>query len=172
MLLKKSAGLIAYGGIAAALGLLLLYGAFLLPTGKAVPAAISSLIPLVFLKDRKVAAGFSAFAATALLAVLLIPDLRYGLFYTLVAGAYPFVRHACEHFPERWQVFLAELLFGEAALALLFVLFRFVFALTLPETPWWILALAAQVCIPAAIFLYEWAARLSVSWMERLRLKI
>lgn len=170
MLLKKSKALeVAYGGVAAALSVLLLYLASLLPTGRVALFTICALIPQIFLRKRKIAVVLCMFLAVSFLTCILLPDIRYGLMYTIFIGLYPFVRYACELLPKRWQAFAGKMLFCEFSCGFLFFLLFCLISQSEMPLPWWKIALLAQPCIVIMIILYEWFVRILTAWMKRIR---
>lgn len=172
MLLKKPKAFeIAYGGIAAALSVLALYLASLLPTGRIALFVICALIPQFFLKRRRVAVALCMFFAVSFLTFVLLPDVRYGVIYTIFVGLYPLVRYACELLPKRWQAFAGKVLFCEISCGVLFFLLFYLIKASEMPALWWEILLLAQPCIVIMIILYEWLVKILAAWIKRIRIK-
>ena len=122
--LSKSASRVATGGVFAALSLLLLYGATLLPSGRIGMVAVAGLVPAAAVISGGVGAGFLCYGATALLGLLLLPDKGCALLYALFFGLFPMVKYAVE----RLRKLPVELMLKLAFFNLILVIFLFVFS--------------------------------------------
>ena len=129
---SRSASRVATGGVFAALSLLLLYGATLLPSGRIGLVAVAGLVPAAAVISGGVAAGFLCYGATALLGLFLVPDKGCALLYALFFGLYPMVKYAVERLRKLPVELLLKLLFFN--LILVIVLFGFS-ALLFPLLP-------------------------------------
>ena len=129
---SQSAGRVATGGIFAALSLLLLYGATLLPSGRIGMVAVAGLVPAAAVIAGGLATGFLCYGATALLGLLLLPDKGCALLYALFFGLYPMVKYLIE----RLRKLPIEILLKLAFFNLILVIFLFGFsALLFPLLP-------------------------------------
>lgn len=130
--ISKSASRVATGGVFAALSLLLLYGATLLPSGRIGMVAVAGLVPAAGVISGGLGAGFLCYGATALLGLLLLPDKGCALLYALFFGLYPMVKYAVE----RLRKLPVELLLKLVFFNLILVIFLFGFsALLFPLLP-------------------------------------
>ena len=105
-------------GVLGALGLTLLALGSVLPlaTYAAPMLAALALIPLV--QDTPPRCAWLTWAATALLALMLLPDRELALVYTLVLGPYPMLKKRLDKLPGRLLRLAAKLAaFNAAALA-------------------------------------------------------
>lgn len=129
---SKSASRVALGGVLAALSLLLLYGATLIPSGRIGVVAVAGLVPAAGVISGGLSAGFLCYGATALLGLLLLPDKGCALLYTLFFGLYPMLKYVIE----RLRKLPVELLLKLAFFNLILVIFLFGFsALLFPLLP-------------------------------------
>lgn len=115
---------VAYGGVLTAFSLILLLLASIVPAsgwGLCIAAGTLPSIPLVRGQAR---VGLIIYAATALLAFLIVPGKRYVVAYTLLFGIYPMIKHAIERIrvlPLEW---VCKLLYAGALGLLVLGLFR------------------------------------------------
>lgn len=129
---SRRASRAALGGVLAALSLLLLYVAALLPSGRIGMVAVAGLVPAVGVISGGLGTGFLCYAATALLGLLLVPDKGCALLYALFFGLYPMVKNAIE----RLHRLPAELVLKLVFFNLILVIFLFAFsALLFPLLP-------------------------------------
>lgn len=103
--------------------------------------------------------------------VCLLPDVRYGVIYTIFVGLYPLVRYACELLPKRWQAFAGKVLFCEISCGVLFFLLFYLIKASEMPALWWEILLLAQPCIVIMIILYEWLVKILAAWIKRIRIK-
>ena len=129
---SRSAARVATGGVLAALSLLLLYCATLLPSGRIGMVAVAGLVPAVGVISGGLGTGFLCYAATAVLGLLLVPDKGCALVYALFLGLYPMVKYLVE----RLRRLPIELLLKLVFFNLILVIFLFGFsALLFPLLP-------------------------------------
>jgi len=93
---SKKASRVALGGVLAALSLLLLYLASMMPSGKIGMVAVAGLVPAAAVVSGGVATGFLCYAAAGLLGILLIPDKGCALLYIVFLGLYPVLKSLIE----------------------------------------------------------------------------
>ena len=86
----------AWGGVLAALSLLLLYLATMLPSGRIGMVAVAGLVPAVGVISGGLATGFLSYGAAGLLGLLLLPDKGSALLYVLFFGLYPMIKYLIE----------------------------------------------------------------------------
>ncbi len=104
---SKRALAVALGGSLAALSLLLLYLATLMPSGRVGLVAVAGLVPAVGVISGGLSCGFLCYGATGLLALLLLPDKGCALLYALFFGLYPMVKYAIERLRKLpWELLL------------------------------------------------------------------
>ncbi len=121
---------VAFGGLLAAAAFVLLMIGAVSPTAKLAIAAVAGVLfmPVVMHSGR--GAALLAFAATALLALLLLPNKSCGLYFAALLGWYPIAKNLFESSKNRVVEWTAKLLAANAALAVAVLFFQ---ALALPE---------------------------------------
>ena len=130
---SKSASRTALGGVLAALSLLLLYLATLLPSGRIGMVAVAGLVPAAGVVSGGLAAGFLCYGAAGLLGLLLLPDKGCALLYAIFFGLYPMVKSAVERLRKLPLELLLKLAFFNAVLAILLFGFSSLLFPMLPE---------------------------------------
>lgn len=130
---NKSAFRVALGGVLAALSLLLLYLATMMPSGRIGMVAVAGLVPAAGVVSGGVAAGFLSYGAAGLLGLLLLPDKGCAVLYLIFFGLYPLVKSMIERLRKLPLELLLKLVFFNLVLAvLLFGFSAFLFPM-LPE---------------------------------------
>lgn len=130
---SKSASRVALGGVLAALSLLLLYLAAVMPSGRIGMVAIAGLVPAAGVVSGGLFTGFLSYGAAAVLAFLLLPDKGCALLYVIFFGLYPMVKSLIERLRKLPLELLLKLVFFNIVLAiLLFGFSAFLFPM-LPE---------------------------------------
>lgn len=99
----------AFPALLGALSLAVLYGAALVPSGKAGLAAVAGLGPCAATASIGMAAGFLCWGGVSLLALLLLPDKLCALLFAAFFGLYPMVKALAERLKKvgEWLVKLA-----------------------------------------------------------------
>lgn len=131
--MKDSASRVALGGVFAALSLLLLYGATLMPSGRIGMVAVAGLVPAAGVISGGLATGFLCYGATAVLGLLLLPDKGCALLYAVFFGLYPMVKYAIERLRRLPPEVLLKLVFFNAVLAVFLFGFSALLFPLLPE---------------------------------------
>ena len=128
----KSAPRVALGGVLAALSLLLLYLAVLMPSGRIGMIAVAGLVPAAAVVSGGLPTGFLCYGAAGLLGLLLLPDKACGVLYLVFFGLYPMIKSLAERLRKRPFELLLKLLFFNAVLAVLLFVFSALFVPMLP----------------------------------------
>lgn len=129
---SKGASRVAWGGVLAALSLLLLYLATMLPSGRIGMVAVAGLVPAVGVISGGLATGFLSYGAAGLLGLLLLPDKGSALLYVLFFGLYPMIKYLIE----RLRKLPLELVLKLVFFNLILIVFLFGFsALLFPMLP-------------------------------------
>ena len=124
--MKKQTGRLAFGGVMAALSLVILLLSGVLPTAEIALPALAGfvLIPVVVELGKK--AALTVYAAVSLLALLLVPSWEPKLLYLAFFGYYPILKAVLEGRLPRWVEWVCKLaVFNIAAVAAYWVLLRF-----------------------------------------------
>lgn len=130
---NKNASRVALGGVLAALSLLLLYVAAIMPSGRIGMVAVAGLVPAAGVVSGGLAAGFLCYAATGLLGLLLLPDKACAVLYLIFFGLYPIVKSAIERLRKLPVELLLKLAFFNLVLAVLLFGFSAFLLPMLPE---------------------------------------
>ena len=119
----------------AASGLAFLWLASLIPSGRLGMTAVAGLFPMAALLVSGRNAGFLCWGASGLLSLILLPDKGISILYLVFFGLYPVVKERIEALrmlPIEWGL---KLIYFNAALTLIWTVFR---ALFLPSLPAWL----------------------------------
>ena len=130
---SKGVSRTALGGVLAALSLLLLYLATLMPSGRIGMVAVAGLVPAAGVVSGGLAAGFLCYGAAGLLGLLLLPDKGCALLYAIFFGLYPMVKSAIERVRKLPLELLLKLAFFNAVLSILLFGFSSLLFPFLPE---------------------------------------
>lgn len=122
---------VALGAVLTALALLFLCGAFLLPTARIGLIAAAGLFPAAALISGGAATGFLTYAATGILALLMLPDKGCAVIFLLCFGAYPLLKHYIEQMRKLPAEWLLKLVVCEGMLSLFWFVLRGMFLQTL-----------------------------------------
>lgn len=96
MMGRRKTQSLALSGILAAAGFVILLLGCSLPNGKLAVGAIASLCVAIDLMAAGYAGGLGCYAATALLALLLLPAKEVSVFYAALFGPYAIIKLWCE----------------------------------------------------------------------------
>ena len=158
-----SAKSVAQGGMFAALSLVLLLGSSLFPTLDYTLPAVAGLVPALLLIRGEKRAAVLVYAATSLLALLLLPRRDVALFYSLMFGHYPLTKSALERIPRRALEYAAKFAVCAVCMGATAAIMVFVMGLPLPEYSVWIWGAAGIV----VFFLYDLGLSRLLDWLWR-----
>ena len=130
---SRGASRVALGGVLAALSLLLLFSATLLPTGRIGMVAVAGLVPAAGVISGGLATGFLCYGAAGLLGLLLLPDKGCALLYVILFGLYPMVKSAIERLRRLPLELLLKLAFFNVVLTIVWFGFSTLLFPLLPE---------------------------------------
>ncbi len=116
---NKKAFHVALGGVLAALSLLLLYLATMMPSGRIGMVAVAGLIPAAGVVSGGLATGFLSYGAAGILAFLLLPDKGCALLYAIFFGLYPMIKSLIERLGKLPLEYILKLAFFNVVLAIL-----------------------------------------------------
>jgi len=158
---RKLARQAAFGGILAALAVLCLYLAATLPTLRLFCYGLSSVFIAVLIIETRVAAGWLFFAATALLALLLVPNKLRLLPYLTILGHYGIWKYHIEsRFDRPAQIILKLIVLNAGVLATYYLAITLFMADFLIKLNWGLLVIALQ----GLLLLYDYTFTLFVSF--------
>lgn len=144
----------ALAAVLAALSVALLYAGSVLPTGRLALVAFASLLPAAAVIEGSVALGALVYLASALLALLLLPDKTCAVAYALVLGWYGPVKSLIERIGRLWLEWLVKLALFGAVAAVFYFAFGAMFASILPLSRLPLRVLIVPVLL-AAFVLYD-----------------
>ncbi len=151
---KTAIRVLTLGAILTALGVVLIYLGSVMPTMRLSLLAVAGVLPCVIVLTGGVGHGFVTYGATALLAVLVVPDKTAVLVYALLFGHYPMFKSLAERTGKRPLEWLIKLGVFNAALTAMVILARTVMSELFTED-WavWLIYLAGNVIF----LLYDFA---------------
>lgn len=129
-----------------ALGEVVLYLSSIMPTMSLALAAIAGILPTAIVLMSGIPAGFTVYAATAALALLIVPDKGTAAAYALLFGHYPVVKSIAERMHSRIAEWAIKLGVCNTVLAVsIFAAAKLVFAFPLEGWMKWLALLAGNV---------------------------
>lgn len=160
---------IALGGVLAAFTVLSLYISAILPANKFFFFGLSSVFIAVVLVETGVKNGWVFYAATTLLALLVLPDKLHVIPYALFFGIYGIVKYYAEKVKKFVVEFIIKLFYFNLTIIPSFLLAGRATGLPASERfPWWILLAAAN----AAFLVYDYAFTVFIRfYFKRLKTK-
>ncbi len=143
---------IALNGILGALAVICLVLAAILPTNRLSLYALSSFFVAVSIIESGVKAGWIFYAATCLLALIVVPYKLGIIPYVIFFGMYGIVKYYIEKLDKIVVEYILKFAFFDicVGIAALTIIEVFGFSLAV-ELPWWLLIIALQV----VFFLYD-----------------
>lgn len=145
---KSAAAKVAYPAILSALALVLVYVGSVAPSGSWGIVAAAGLLPAAAVISVGLKAGFLCWAATAILAFLLVPDKFCVLLFGALFGLYPMVKSLIEQLRKKPLEYVLKLVFFNAAFTAVYLVMSAAVAASLPQvlgSSVWVLYLAANV---------------------------
>ncbi len=118
---------ITSSAICLALSVIFLYGAAVLSTGKLAALGLASLLCGICVSMHGVRYGVALYVGTSLLALLLLPNKMFALFYVLFAGYYPIVKLYIEKLNKLPAEWILKFLFFNLTLSLIYIVAKIFF---------------------------------------------
>jgi hypothetical protein len=129
---SKGAALISLDAVLTAFGLIGLYGASVAPSGMLGLTAAAGLLPAAAVVSGGISAGVFCYAATGLLALILVPDKGCAILYLSFFGLYPLFKHWVEKLKKLPLEWLCKLAAFNAVLAVYWLTFKTLLLSQLP----------------------------------------
>lgn len=126
-------GFTALGGVMAAGSLAFLWAAALAPSGRMGLTAVAGLFPMVSVLAAGRSAGYLCWAASGLLALILLPDKGIAALYLIFLGLYPVVKERIEAIRRPAAEWVLKLVCFDLALTFFWTVFRGMFLSGLPD---------------------------------------
>lgn len=102
---------VAFGGIIAALSLVLMLLTGILPIGTYALPAIAGILLTAIVVEFGIPWAIGVYAGVSVLSFLLASDKEAALYYTLILGIYPILKSLFERIKVKWLCFAVKLLF-------------------------------------------------------------
>lgn len=145
---KGAAAKVAYPAILSALALILVYTGSIAPSGNWGIVAAAGLLPAAAVISVGLKAGFLCWAATAILAFLLVPDKFCVLLFGALFGLYPMVKSLIERLRKKTLEYILKLVFFNTAFTAIYLIMAAAVAASLPQvlgSSVWVLYLTANI---------------------------
>lgn len=142
--MNKRTRLLAESAMLTALSTVLLYLSGIMPTLKLALAAIAGLLPAAVVIRYGAKDGFLTYAATVLLAVLLLPGKSGTVFYAFLFGHYPMVKSYIERLRKPVLEWALKLAVFNACLLATALLFSAAFESVIPGAYVWAVFIAGS----------------------------
>ena len=119
--MKKSTQ-VALGGLSSALCLLLMFMTGLIPFSSYIFPALAGIVLISVREENGLKTALLVYAATSLLALLIVPDREAVMMYIMLLGYYPLAKPWIERVPRVFSIVLKLLLFNAVVVAFYYVM--------------------------------------------------
>ena len=145
--MRRKTKVLSTGALLTALSLVVMAMTGVLPTMQYTLVAIAGLLPAIMVIRHGLGAGWYVYAATSILAAILLPDKEAAMLYILLFGHYPMLKSLIERLRTRWIQWAAKLGLCNVLVTAALLLARLLFAqgLDLQELPVGVLFLLVNV---------------------------
>ena len=154
---KRTAHRVSLTAMFAAMSLLFLYLASVLPTMRVAMFFLSSIFVMGLVLEEEIGLAFLMFGAVSLLSLLLMPNILRVVPYVLFFGHYGIGKYFIEtNIKDKVIRYVAKLLYFNVAVALIYFLARKVFVQDLVDTgiAVWLLIILAEIAFVVYDFLF------------------
>ncbi len=167
---SRKASKIALSGILGALAVICLFFASILPTSRLSLYALSSFFICIVIIENGIKAGWFFYAATTLLAVILVPDKLSIIPYAIFFGAYGAVKYYIEKINRLLIEYIVKYIFFNICLAAAVLFIWQIFAASVKiNLPWWILIVVLEI----VFFIYDYVYSMVIAYYrDNLRKKL
>jgi len=141
---------ITFSAICLALTVIFLYAASALSTGRLAALGLASLLCGICVSRFGVRYGIALYVSASLLALLLLPNKMFALFYVLFAGYYPIIKLFIERLRRLWAEWILKILFFNLMLVLLYLVVKLFFMPVLSSA---LALLILQYLVPGILIL-------------------
>lgn len=143
--------------------MLILFLASIIPGFELTVLAISGVLVMIIVNEVNLKGGLAFYVATALLAILIIPNKSIMLIYVLVFGPYSVIKGCIEKYfiDHRVLEYVLKILSFNLLLGAGIMIFKegFLSGVSLPGFTWWVLLLGAQVMLILYDFILTYVVR-------------
>jgi len=161
---------ITFSAICLALTVIFLYAASALSTGRLAALGLASLLCGICVSRFGVRYGIALYVSASLLALLLLPNKMFALFYVLFAGYYPIIKLFIERLRRLWAEWILKILFFNLMLVLLYLVVKLFFMPVLSSA---LALLILQYLGPAILILqvvfiiYDWMLSYMIGYYDQ-----
>ncbi len=161
---------ITFSAICLALTVIFLYAASALSTGRLAALGLASLLCGICVSRFGVRYGIALYVSASLLALLLLPNKMFALFYVLFAGYYPIIKLFIERLRRLWAEWILKILFFNLMLVLLYLVVKLFF---MPVFSSALALLILQYLGPAILILqvvfiiYDWMLSYMIGYYDQ-----
>jgi hypothetical protein len=155
---------IAVSGLLAALAVLLLFFAAVMPTNKLSLYALSSFFISIIVTEYGIGAGWTFYAATGLLALAIVPGKIATLPYIAFFGIYGIAKYYIEKLNNIFTEYVLKLLYFNILLIISILFAQLFLDLGLTSIlPWWIIVIISEV----VFVIYDYAYSLFIQFYRQ-----
>jgi len=167
---SKKTKKIALNGILGAVAVICLLLAVIMPTNRISLYALSSFFVAVSIIESGVRASWLFYAATSLLALMIVPDKLGIVPYAIFFGLYGIIKFYIEKLNKIVIEYILKYAFFNACLGVAYWAVRDLFGFAVSsKLPWWLLVIALEV----VFFVYDYVYTLFVGYYrDKLRPKL
>lgn len=161
---------IALNGILGAVAVICLLLAVIMPTSRISFYALSSFFVAVSIIESGARAGWLFYAATSLLALIIVPDKLGIVPYAIFFGLYGIIKFYIEKLDRIVLEYILKFVFFNACMGVAIWAVRDLFGFAVSsKLPWWVLIIALEV----VFFVYDYVYTLFVAYYrDKLRPKL
>ena len=171
---KRTAHRVSLTAMFAAMSLLFLYLASVLPTMRVAMYFLSSVFVMGLVLEEEIGLAFLMFAAVSLLSLLLMPNILRVVPYVLFFGHYGIGKYFIEtNIKDKVVRYIGKLLYFNVAVALIYFLARKIFVQDLLDTgiAVWLLIVLAEVAFVVYDYVFTKVASYYFSNIRRFLMK-
>lgn len=126
----------ALGALLAALAIIIMYTAVLLPVVRLGMCALAGLTVAIAVVEYGTGAGVTVYAVASLLAAIVLPDKVVAAFFILFFGHYPIIKSLIERMGKLAIEWILKLMVCNVSLALIYFVVNAVVPIKLPDIPY------------------------------------
>lgn len=149
-----------------ALSVVVLFFSSIVPGMELTVLAVSGVVAMIVVSETSIRGGIVFYAATVLLAFLIIPNKSILLLYAFIFGPYSIIKTIIERFIKNKLIqYILKLLAFNFLMGIGFLLFKEAFfaGIELPDLAWYLILIGAQIML----VLYDYILTLVMRIYER-----
>jgi hypothetical protein len=118
--MNKRTKKLTFSAMLVALSIVILYISVIIPAGKLSLVAVAGILPAAVVIGYGISGGILCYAATSVLALILLPDKAIAIVYVLVFGHYPVIKSLIERLNNIAAEWVIKILFFNAVFSALY----------------------------------------------------